>query len=256
MSALLEVTGLSRSFGAVLAVSAVDLAIWPGEIVGIIGPNGCGKTTLFNCISGFIRPSAGSVRWREQDVTRWPMRRIARDGMVRTFQQAMSFPSAGSRANVEMALAIQAGGHGRERRESAVPCDSDGLLEFCGLRNPPDTPAGQLPFGDLRRLGIALALTTRPLLLLLDEPAAGLNPAEIGQLSTLLRTLRDAGVTLAVVDHDMDFLLPLVDRLVVLANGSKLTEGSPNEVRTNPAVIDVYLGASRDSAQRPGRANA
>jgi len=230
---MLEVEQVSRSFGAVRAVQEVDLEVKQGEILGIIGPNGCGKTTLFNCITGFLKPTSGRVRWEGTDITGWPMHKIARQGLVRTFQQAMVFPSGTVAENLAMALAVRGG-------ESS---ELDRLLDFCHLRAVADMHAAMLPFGSMRHLGIALALTARPRLLLLDEPAAGLNAAETATLAEILLALREEGVTLAVVDHDMDFLLPLVGRLVVLASGRTLREGDPQVLRRDPAVIEVYLGS-------------
>jgi branched-chain amino acid transport system ATP-binding protein len=249
--AMLEVESVSRSFGAVRAVVDVSLEVREGEILGIIGPNGCGKTTLFNCITGFLPPTAGQVRWRGRDITGWPMHRIARNGLVRTFQQAMVFPSATVFENVTMALAIRGGAGGPDA--SGVPGDVQGLLDFCRLREVADAHAAMLPFGSMRHLGIALALTTNPSLLLLDEPAAGLNAAETAELADILVRLREAGVTLAVVDHDMDFLLPLVGRLIVLASGRTLREGDPQELRRDPAVVEVYLGSAADKVDEVRR---
>jgi branched-chain amino acid transport system ATP-binding protein len=199
----------------------------------VLGANGAGKTTLFNCITGFLKPTSGRVRWEGTDITGWPMHKIARQGLVRTFQQAMVFPSGTVAENLAMALAVRGG-------ESS---ELDRLLDFCHLRAVADMHAAMLPFGSMRHLGIALALTARPRLLLLDEPAAGLNAAETATLAEILLALREEGVTLAVVDHDMDFLLPLVGRLVVLASGRTLREGDPQVLRRDPAVIEVYLGS-------------
>jgi len=242
---LFQIVDGYRSFGAVQALSGVSLEIHSRELLGIVGPNGSGKTTLFNCITGRFRLQRGRVLWNGTDITRWHMDRIARGGLVRTFQQSMHFGSGTVRENVIMALDIARTAN-RKHSEVSIPGDVEGLLDFASLGPLAGTPSAVLSHGSLRRLGIALALAVKPTLLLMDEPAAGLNDAEGRDLGALLRRVRDSGVTLAVVDHDMGFLMPLVDRIVVLSAGRKLTEGTPAEVRADPVVIEAYLGTGFD----------
>jgi ABC-type branched-subunit amino acid transport system ATPase component len=239
-----------RSFGAVQALAGVSIEVRRGDLLGIVGPNGSGKTTLFNCLTGRFRLTKGRVLWNGADITRWPMDRIARAGLVRTFQQSMYFGSGTVRQNVRMALDIARTAARRDVKVS-IPFDLEGLLEFTNLGNLADWQSSVLSHGSLRQLGIALALAVQPTLLLLDEPAAGLNGPESRDLGVLLRRVRDSGVTLVVVDHDMGFLMPLVDRLVVLSAGRKLTEGTPSDLRADPLVIEAYLGTGfKHSASR------
>lgn len=231
-----------RSFGAVQALDGVSIDVYRGELLGIVGPNGSGKTTLFNCLTGRFPLTRGHVLWNGVDISRWPMDRIARGGLVRTFQQSMHFGAATVRDNVAMALDIARTSPGKGHR-TEIPGDLDGLLAFTNLEHLAQTSSSVLSHGSLRQLGIALSLAVRPELLLLDEPAAGLNETEGRELGALLRRVRDSGVTLVVVDHDMGFLMPLVDRIVVLSAGRMLKEGTPAEVRADAGVIEAYLGS-------------
>lgn len=240
MTVMLELRGLTKRFGALRAVDGVDLAVKGGEIAGLIGPNGSGKTTLFNCVTGFLRPSSGQILWHGTDIGKWPPHRIARAGIVRTFQQPMVFSSATTRENVEIALcsaksAEPADGHRPTSRAAEI-------LDFCALSRFADAPAPSLSYGNRRRLGVAVALAAQPKMLLLDEPAAGLNDDESAQLGDLLRRVRDAGVTLVVVDHDMTFLLPLAERVIVMNSGRVIVEGTTEEVQQDRRVIEAYLG--------------
>ena len=231
--ALLEVENVTRLFGGVAALGGVDLQVEAGEILAIVGPNGSGKTTLFNVISGFMKPSSGAIRFDGARIDGLGPVHLAKLGLVRTFQQAMCFPGLTVRANVE-AGRLGAGA----RRADAL----DRALSLCGLTGLADARAGDLPYGIQRKLGVAVALATSPRLLLLDEPAAGLSDEASGDLATLIRTVRDESVTVVVIDHDMPFVLPLADRVVVLDAGRKLFEGTPDAVRSHAKVVEVYLG--------------
>lgn len=233
---LLRVSGLRKRYGAVLALDGVSLVVRRGEILGLIGPNGSGKTTLFNCISGFVA-AEGAIEFRQRPVDRPAPHRLAAAGLVRTFQQPASFASRTPRQACAEVLGIA-----RHHDEPGLPRDADSLLAFCGLTEVGAVTVPELSYGQLRLLGVAVALASRPSLLMLDEPAAGLNHNESRALRAVLAAARAAGVTLAVVDHDMAFLLPLCDRVVVLDAGSVVTEGRPDEVIHDPAVIAAYLG--------------
>jgi len=234
---LLDVNGLTKSYGALRAVREVSLRIDEHDIVGIIGPNGSGKTTLFNCISGHLRSDEGSVRWRGVDVTRWPMDGLARAGLARTFQQATAFGKLSVRVNLQIPFE-----NGGQRERPAAISSVDALLRLVNLDRFAAAEAGQQPYGATKRLGLAMALALNPRLVLLDEPAAGLNDDESGQLADLIRTVHGYGITVAAVDHDMGFLLPLCDRIVALEAGEKICEGPPHVVQRNPKVISGYLG--------------
>lgn len=236
---LLEVSQLEMHFGAVKALAGVDLAVRQGEFVGIIGANGSGKTTLFNCVTGFLKPTRGRILFERRDITGHKPHGIARAGVGRTFQQPMVFPSGTVRQNVEMALSIA--GSPDDRRAPGERIDE--LLDQVSLLDVRERAAALLPYGKLRQLGVALALAARPRLLLLDEPAAGLNDAEASVFGQLLTRISTSGVTLCVVDHDMEFLLPLVHRLVVLDAGSLLADGPAAAVQREPQVVEAYLGS-------------
>ena len=236
--ATLEIARLEKRFGGVVALNGVDLSVDPSKIIGIIGPNGSGKTTLFNVIVGAHKPSAGRVSWRGNDITGKSPAEIARQGLVRTFQQAMSFAGLSVRENVSIACE-----HGRVGRGAGSTWNSpEEILDFVGLSGLGDQIAGSMPFGDLRRLGIAIALGTSPLLLLLDEPAAGLNQTEVAQLMELIVQLPKVGIGVCLIDHDMFLMSGLCERLTVLNFGTKIAEGPPQAVLNDPKVKEVYLG--------------
>jgi len=236
----LQITGLRKEFGGVVALAGVDVSIELDRIVGIIGPNGSGKTTLFNVVAGVHRPTSGRVLWQGKDITGKPTYQIARMGIVRTFQQAMSYRGLSVRENVRIASE-----HGRSYGGAARPkWDSpDEILAFVGLAGLGNEIAGSMPFGNLRRLGVAVALAANPLLLLLDEPAAGLSENEIAELMELILRFPRMGIGVCLIDHDMFLMSTLCERLVVLNFGTKIAEGPPNLVLNDPKVTEVYLGS-------------
>ncbi|HVW43655.1 MAG TPA: ATP-binding cassette domain-containing protein [Amycolatopsis sp.] len=236
----LECVDLTRRYGGVRALDAITLTMDTGAaagVHGIIGPNGSGKTTLFNVLSGFVRPTSGRVRFDGADVTRWPAYRRSRRGLVRTFQQAMSFPGLTVRRSLE--LAALAAKTGRESVERVIA--SAQLEPFL------DDVCGSVPFGVARRLGVALALLRGPKLLLLDEPAAGLNDGESERLADLLVSLASDGTDILVVEHDLSFLARACTRLYAIDAGRLIAEGEPQDVLAAPQVVESYLGRVADA---------
>lgn len=240
MSAALSVQGVSRAFGGLKAVRTVSLDVAAGEIVGVIGPNGAGKSTLFNLIAGQIRPDAGAVVFQGQAIDGWGVEAIARKGLVKTFQTSRPFGSLTFLENVVVA-ALSKSSSLREARKVAFE-----QLETVGLAGQADTPSAWASTGQRKRLGIARALATRPQLLLLDEPFGGVDLPSIDSLVELLHRVRAAGVTLMVIEHNLEAVHRLVDRLVAMHLGQAIATGTPSEVTNDPRVIQAYLGASED----------
>lgn len=248
---ILDIERLSVAFGGVRAVDQVSLSVPEACIFSIIGPNGAGKTTLFNAISGIYRPAEGEVRLAGETITGLEPDQLARRGMSRTFQNLQIFFRLSALENVMV---------GRNRHESTgIVADllhlpstirqnratreaARAMLARVGLADDADKPAGALPYGAMKRLEIARALATEPKLLLLDEPAAGCNPVETEELDGFIRTIVRDGITVVLVEHDMRLVMAISDRIHVLANGRSLVEGSAAEVRSHPAVVEVYLG--------------
>jgi branched-chain amino acid transport system ATP-binding protein len=237
--AALEIIGLRKKFGGVVALDGVDLSIDLDQIVGIIGPNGSGKTTLFNVVTGAHKPTAGHVRWKGEEITGKPAYQIARRGLMRTFQQAMSYPGLTVRENVRIAFE-QGRSNGKTAKTQWRALED--ILGFVGLADLGGELAGSMPFGNLRRLGIAIALAANPVLLLLDEPAAGLSDSEVETLAELILRLPQIGTSICLIDHDMFLMSALCQRLIVLNFGTKIAEGPPDLVLKDPRVTEVYLG--------------
>ncbi len=235
--ASLRAAAVSRAFEGVQALREVTLELHPHEVVGLIGPNGAGKSTLVNVLTGFDFPDEGSVELEDRDVTRWRPHRRGRAGLARTFQHSRSFRGLSVRENIEVA-ALGAGASPRAARGRA-----DDLLESLQLGSYADAPAGSLPHGDERRLGVARALATEPRFVLMDEPAAGLPEAEMPAFAAVVRSIRDehdAGVLL--IDHNMALIMDVCDRIQVLDQGRTLAAGTPAEIRGNLDVAAAYLG--------------
>jgi branched-chain amino acid transport system ATP-binding protein len=243
----LVVEGVTKDFVGLRALDSVGLRLEQGEILGLIGPNGSGKTTLINVVTGFLKPTGGRVWVGDVDITDWSPHKIAHIGVARTFQTIKLFLGLTVFENVEVA-AVSAGMPRREARQRAAA-----VLERLGAARLADLPAGALPYGAERRVEIARALAINPGFLLLDEPAAGLNEAESDALlETLASIPQETGCGMLIVDHDMRLVMRLCSRLHVLNYGKTIGEGSPDEVRSNPAVIQAYLGASAQEGDRAG----
>ena len=248
---VLSISGLRKTFGGLVAVADLGFAVRAGEIVGLIGPNGAGKSTSFNLITGVLPASAGSIVFGSQEICGWPARRIARLGIARTFQHVKLVHGMSVIENVALGRHLLArsgplrGALRLDRREEAeIFAVAQAQLERVGLGGIADMVANELPLGQQRLVEIARALCLDPVLLLLDEPAAGLRHAEKSALADLLRRVRDEGVSVLLVEHDMDFVMDLTDRLVVMNFGAELAQGRPAEIQRNPAVLEAYLGSA------------
>ncbi len=238
----LEVDGLTKRFGGVLAVNAATFSVGAGTITGLIGPNGSGKTTVFNMITGYLRADAGTVRFGGATIRRPNPRRLYRQGLSRTFQQARVFPELTLVENLAVAVARPTwaiAGRGIRRQDEERTHD---LLERFGLASLADLKAGQLSFGQRKLLEFATVLMGRPRLVLLDEPASGVNPIMVQQMERHIREVHAEGVTFLVVEHDMGLVMRLCDPIVVLDHGATIADGHPDAIRTDPMVLEAYLG--------------
>ncbi|BCB74103.1 ABC transporter ATP-binding protein [Phytohabitans flavus] len=254
--ALLEVDHVTLRFGGVVALNDVDFTLYKGEILGLIGPNGAGKTTCFNAMTGVYTPTQGEIRFNGQRISGRARHKITQMGIARTFQNIRLFPEMTALENVM----VGADAHHKTsvvsalfrlprfwKEERSGRDRAHDLLRFVGIARPGEL-ARNLSYGEQRRLEIARALATSPTLLCLDEPAAGFNPAEKDSLLQLIRKIRDTGITVLLIEHDMRLVMGVTDRIVVLEFGKKIAEGLPAEVRDNPAVVAAYLGVPTDAA--------
>jgi branched-chain amino acid transport system ATP-binding protein len=252
MPALLEARDVRKQYGGVAALAGVSLEVAEGEILGVLGPNGSGKTTLFNVISGFTPPTGGSVTFLGHPIGGKRPRTIVRYGLTRSFQEAMCFRSFTVRESLALVPRARrpAGGTAPSRtgssRTGSSPTDPDAILRICGLEEVADVSSGDLPYGTQRKLGVALALSTGPRLLLLDEPGAGLGDDETEDLAAVIGSLPSYGISVMCIDHNLPFLLPIAHRIVVLDAGVQIYDGSPADVAKSEAVVTAYLGSNHE----------
>jgi len=255
----LRLDGITMNISGLIALSEVSFGVPRGRIVSLIGPNGAGKTTAFNVISGYMRPTRGQVSLFGEQVTAWAPERIAQKGLVRTFQRTSVFNACSVMDNVLTALHLQgsagvAGILWRSRRaraeEEALRAKAAGIIDFVKLSARADEPAVSLSYGEQRLLGVGIAMAARPQLLLLDEPAAGLNPSESDAFKELIRAIRDAGTTILLVEHDMHVVMSISDHIVVLNHGQVIATGAPHEIQHDAEVIRAYLGSGMKRAKK------
>jgi branched-chain amino acid transport system ATP-binding protein len=242
---LLEVRNLSKHFFRLSALSDVSLSVEPGELLGVIGPNGSGKTTLFNCVTGVLRPSAGQIRFKGEDITGLTADRVHRRGIARTFQLIQLFPEMTVLENMQLAAQEREGtllGRLLRREDGKATNRARELLAYLGIAGLRDQLASNLSYGQQKLLDFGMALMSRPEVILLDEPLAGVNPTMINSLVAHIRALNAQGHTFVVIEHNMEVVMSLCRRIVVLSQGERIAEGTPAEVADNPLVLDAYFG--------------
>jgi branched-chain amino acid transport system ATP-binding protein len=261
----LRIEGVTKRFGGITAVQALSLSVPEQSIVAVIGPNGAGKTTLFNLISGFYRPDAGRVYFGGRNITKFTTEQIASTGVIRTFQVVRLFAELTALENVLVGFHLHTRGSigaailGRRwirEQEKRIREQAEEFLSMVSCASISHIPAGHLTCGQQRLVELARALAARPKLLMLDEPAAGLNTLETGELLTLIRRIRERGTTILLVEHDMNLVMSVADEIHVLNFGECIASGTPKEIQSHPAVIDAYLGGSATGVKPRQSANA